>query len=77
MLTSLITWDGSAALRPFVSDWREAAVGFTIYQRGKPQPRALRGECGGGKAPPQISRRKDQAGRLGIEEKVSKQYTTE
>jgi hypothetical protein len=54
-----------------MSDWREAAVGFTTYQRGKPQPRALRGECGGGKTPPQISRKKDQAGRLGTEEKVS------
>jgi len=30
----------------------------------------LSGECGGGKAPPQISRRKDQAGRLGAEEKT-------
>jgi len=31
----------------------------------------LSGECGGGKTPPQISRRKDQAGRLGAEEKTS------
>jgi len=31
----------------------------------------LSGECGGGKTPPQISRRKDQAGRLGAEEKAS------
>jgi len=31
----------------------------------------LSGECGGGKTPPQISRRKDQAGRLGTEEKAS------
>ena len=31
----------------------------------------LAGECGGGKTPPQISRRKDQAGSLGTEEKTS------
>jgi hypothetical protein len=61
----------SVALRRFLSDWREAAVLLTTYQRGKPQPRACRGECGGGKNPPQISRRKDQAGSLGTEEKVS------
>ena len=58
-------------MRSFLSDCREAAVLFTAYQWGKPQPRAYRGECGGGKNPPQISRRKDQAGRLGIEEKIS------
>jgi len=32
----------------------------------------LSGECGGGKTPPQISRRKDQAGSLGTEEKRSR-----
>jgi hypothetical protein len=32
----------------------------------------LSGECGGGKTPPQISRRKDQAGSLGNEEKASR-----
>jgi len=31
----------------------------------------LSGECGGGKTPPKISRRKDQARRLGAEEKAS------
>jgi len=31
----------------------------------------LSGECGGGKSPPQISRRKEQAGSLGTEEKIS------
>ena len=45
---------------------------FTTYQWGKPQV-PLAGECG---APPisggtQISRRKDQAGSLGTEEKIS------
>jgi hypothetical protein len=30
------------------------------------------GECGGGKTAPQISRRKDQAGSLGAEEKTSR-----
>jgi hypothetical protein len=30
------------------------------------------GECGGGKTPPQISRRKDQAGSPGTEEKTSR-----
>jgi hypothetical protein len=64
-------------LRPFRSDCREAAVGFTTYQRGKPQPQAMRGECGGGRTPLQISRRKDQAGRPGTEEKVSKPYSME
>ena len=29
------------------------------------------GECGGGRTPPQISRRKDQPGRLGTKEKAS------
>jgi len=43
---------------------------FTTYQWGKPQP-PLAGECGGGKIPPQISRRKDQAASLGTEEKIS------
>jgi hypothetical protein len=33
-----------------------------------------RGECGGGRTPPQISRRKDQAGRPGIEEKISQPF---
>jgi hypothetical protein len=46
------------------------------YQWGKPQPRACRGECGGDKTPLQISRRKDQAGRPGIEEKASKPRTS-
>ncbi len=32
----------------------------------------LSGECGGGKTPPQISRRKDQARSLGAEEKTSR-----
>ena len=32
----------------------------------------LSGECGGGKTPPQISRRKDPAGSLGAEEKTSR-----
>jgi len=43
---------------------------FTTYQRGKPQA-PLAGQCGGGKTPPQISRRKDQAGSLGTEENAS------
>jgi hypothetical protein len=51
-------------LRSFLSDWWEAAVLFTTYQRGKPQSRPLGGKCGGGKTPLQISRRKDQAGAL-------------
>ena len=38
----------------------------------KPQPRLQAGECGGGKTPPQISRRKDQAGSPGTEEKTSR-----
>ena len=32
------------------------------------------GECGGGKNPPQISCRKDQAGSLGTEEKTLSHY---
>ncbi len=36
----------------------------------------LSGECGGGKTPPQISRRKHQAGSLGTEEKVPYPHTT-
>jgi len=39
---------------------------FVIYQWGKPQPQACRGECGGGKNPPQINRRKKT--RLGASE---------
>jgi hypothetical protein len=35
----------------FWSDWWEAAVLFATYLWGKPQPRACRGECGGGKTP--------------------------
>ncbi|MBE9574653.1 MAG: hypothetical protein IMF20_05940 [Proteobacteria bacterium] len=45
---------------------------FTTYQWGKPQLSRLVGrECGGGKYPLLISRRKDQAGSLGTEEKTS------
>jgi len=57
---------------------------FTTYQWGKPQPPACRGNAEGaslpaiasrsgesGGSPPQISRRKDQAGSLGTEEKIS------
>ncbi len=49
---------------------------FTTYQRGKPQPPTCRGNAEGlrlgeGKTPTQISRRKDQAGSLGREEKTS------
>ena len=36
----------------------------------------LSGECGGGKTPPQISRRKHQAGSLGTEEKAPYPHTT-
>ena len=63
----------------FLSDWWEAAVLFTTYQRGKPQPPTCRGNAEGanlpaiasrsgeaGGAPLQISRRKDQAGSLGL-----------
>jgi len=38
---------------------------FTTYQGGTAAP-DLSGECGEGKTPPQISRRKDQAGSLGL-----------
>ena len=37
----------SVALRSFLSDWREAAVLFTTYQRGKPQPTTCRGNAEG------------------------------
>ena len=58
-------------MRSFFCDWREGAVLFMAYQWGKPQPRASRGECGGGKTPLLIRRRKDKAGSLGAEQKIS------
>ena len=44
---------------------------FTTYQWGEAAAPEFSGECGGGKSPPQISRRKEQAGSLGTEEKIS------
>jgi len=35
----------SVALRPFLNDCWEAAVLFTTYQRGKPQPTTCRGNA--------------------------------
>ena len=43
---------------------------FPDLSTGETAAPDLSGECGGGKNPPQISRRKDQAGRLGAEEKA-------
>jgi len=52
----------------FRSDCREAAV-FSRLTTGGSRSYAEGGECGGGKTPPKVSRRKDQAGRLGTQEK--------
>ncbi len=41
-----------------------------LIRGGKPQV-PLAGQCGGGKNPPQISRRKGQAGSLGTKEKAA------
>jgi len=38
-------------LTSFLSDWWEAAVLFTTYQRGKPQPPTCRGNAEGAKLP--------------------------
>jgi len=43
---------------------------FHDLSAGETAAHDLSGECGGGKNPPWISRRKDQAVRLGTEEKV-------
>jgi len=43
--------------------FHDLSVGETAARRSR--------ECGGGKTPPQISCRKDQAGSLGTQEKVS------
>jgi hypothetical protein len=45
---------------------------FHDLSAGEPAAADLSEECGGGKTPPQISRRKDQAGSPGIEEKASR-----
>jgi len=44
---------------------------FHDLSMGEAAAPELSGECGGGKSPPQISRRKEQAGSLGTEEKIS------
>ncbi len=43
---------------------------FHDLSAGETAAHDLSGECGGGKNPPWISRRKDQAGSLGTEEKA-------
>ena len=43
---------------------------FHDLSAGETAAHDLSGECGGGKNPPWISRRKDQAGRLETEEEV-------
>ena len=48
----------------------EGRCTFHDLSAGEPAAPDLSGECGGGKTPPKISRRKDQAGRLGAEEKA-------
>jgi hypothetical protein len=55
----------------FLSDWWEAAVISGCYVWGTPWPRAKSRGTGGGRHPTCISPRNDQAGSLGIEEKMS------
>ena len=54
------------------SEWLlEGRRAFHDLSAGETAAHDLSGECGGGKNPPWISRRKDQAVRLGTEEKAS------
>ncbi len=50
----------------------EGLCPFHDLSAGETAAPDLSGECGGGKTPLQISRRKDQAGSLGAEEKTSR-----
>jgi hypothetical protein len=49
----------------------EGRCPFHDLSAGETAAPDLSGECGGGKTPPQIRRRKDQAGSFGAEEKTS------
>ena len=51
------------------------ALSFRNLSVGETAGPDLSGQCGGGKTPPQISRRKDQAGRLGAEERPHEPYS--
>ncbi len=54
------------------SEWLLGGLrAFHDLSAGETAAPDLSGECGGGKNPPWISRRKDQAVRLGTEEKIS------
>ena len=75
-----ITAANSYKLLP-ISQYGKAGV--SLYRAGGKPPsfsqlisggnrrHAFGGKCGGGKTPPQVSCRKDQAGRLGTEEKAA------
>jgi len=60
----------SRMMLPFLKYLAGGRCPFHGLSVGETAGPAMAGQCGGGKNPPQISRRKDQAGSLGTKEKA-------